>query len=90
MGNTPLHLAAMWGFVEIIETLLEYGVKIDRINRLGHTASDYAHNSFVAELLQHTMRITFSGWISKNMLLTDRVIHCARATYAQQGMWIRT
>lgn len=54
MGDTPLHLAAMWGFVEIIETLLEYGVKIDRINRLGHTASDYAHNSFVTELLQNT------------------------------------
>ncbi|KAG4067487.1 hypothetical protein HA402_002764 [Bradysia odoriphaga] len=54
MGDTPLHLASTWGFVEIIETLLEYGVKIDRINRLGHTASDYAHNSFVTELLQHT------------------------------------
>lgn len=54
MGDTPLHLAATWGFVEIIETLLEYGVKIDRINRLGHTASDYAHNSFVTELLQNT------------------------------------
>lgn len=54
MGDTPLHLASTWGFVEIIETLLEYGVKIDRINRLGHTASDYAHNGFVTELLQNT------------------------------------
>ncbi len=54
MGDTPLHLASTWGFVEIIETLLEYGVKIDRINRLGHTASDYAHNSFITELLQNT------------------------------------
>lgn len=54
MGDTPLHLASTWGFVEIIETLLEYGVKIDRINRLGHTASDYAHNSFISELLQNT------------------------------------
>lgn len=54
MGDTPLHLAATWGFVEIIETLLEYGVKIDRINRLGHTASDYAHNSYITELLQNT------------------------------------
>lgn len=54
MGDTPLHLAATWGFVEIIETLLEYGVKIDRINRLGHTASDYSHNSFITELLQNT------------------------------------
>lgn len=53
-GDTPLHLAAMWGFVEIIETLLEYGVRIDRINRLGHTASDYAHNTFITELLQNT------------------------------------
>lgn len=33
---------------------MEYGVRIDRINRLGHTASDYAHNSYVTELLRNT------------------------------------
>lgn len=68
MGDTPLHLASTWGFVEIIETLLEYGVKIDRINRLGHTASDYSHNSFITELLQNTFVIVDDdpniGWSS--------------------------
>lgn len=53
MGDTALHLAAKWGFTEIIDTLLEYGVRIDSPNRWGHTASDYAHSSFVEEQLQN-------------------------------------
>lgn len=53
MGDTPLHLAAKWGFTEIVETLLEYGVKTDLVNRLGHTAHDYAHNSHILSLLQN-------------------------------------
>lgn len=53
MGDTPLHLAAKWGFTEIVETLLEYGVKIDLTNRLGHSANDYAHNSHIVSLLQN-------------------------------------
>lgn len=53
MGDTALHLAAKWGFAEIVETLLEYGVKTDLSNRLGHTPHDYAHNSHIASLLQN-------------------------------------
>lgn len=51
-GDTALHLAAKWGFCEIVETLLEYGVRSDVRNRSGHTALDLAHNSHIATLLQ--------------------------------------
>lgn len=57
MGDTPLHLAAKWGFTEIVETLLEYGVKTDVCNRLGHTAYDYAHSSQIRSLLQNVFVI---------------------------------
>lgn len=53
MGDTALHLAAKWGFTDIVETLLEYGVKTDLANRLGHTTHDYAHNSHIVSLLQN-------------------------------------
>lgn len=53
IGDTALQLAAKWGFTEIVETLLEYGVKTDSVNRMGHTALDYAHNSHILSLLQN-------------------------------------
>lgn len=52
MGDTALHLAAKWGFSEIVETLLEYGVKTDLSNRLGQTPLNVAHNSRIASQLQ--------------------------------------
>lgn len=57
MGDTALHLAVKWGFQEIVETLLEYGVKMDIRNRQGHTALEYAHNSFIASILQNAFVI---------------------------------
>lgn len=67
-GDTALHLAAKWGFCEIIETLLEYGVRPHVRNRSGHTALDMAHNSHIATLLQtaiatnhHQIEVT-SDW----------------------------
>ena len=57
MGDTALHLAAKWGFTEVIETLVEYGVKVDYANRSGYTATDLAHNSIVTELLQNVFVI---------------------------------
>lgn len=52
-GDTALHLAAKWGFSAIVETLLEYGVKLDVPNRWGMTASDCAHNSHIRHLMQN-------------------------------------
>lgn len=56
-GDTAVHLAARWGFVGIVETLLEYGVKVDIPNRKGRTASESAHNSLVREQLLNTFVI---------------------------------
>lgn len=52
-GDTALHLAAKWGFSEIIDTQLEYGVKCDIRNRSGLLAVDLAHNSQIALRLQN-------------------------------------
>lgn len=68
MGDTALHLAAKWGFTEIIDTLLEYGVRVDSPNRWGHTASDYAHSSFVEEQLQNVFILIDNGDESQNQL----------------------
>lgn len=53
-GDTAVHLAARWGFADIVETLLEYGVKVDTPNREGRTASESAHTSRLRDLLQNT------------------------------------
>lgn len=45
--------ASKWGFTEIIDTLLEYGVKTDIQNRAGLTALELAHNSQIATVLQN-------------------------------------
>lgn len=52
-GDTAIHMAAKWGFRDIVEVLLEYGVKIDLENRIGETALDCAHNSHIAAMLQN-------------------------------------
>lgn len=57
MGDTALHLAVKWGFREIVETLLEYGVKMNVVNRQGHTALEYAHNTYIASMLQNAFVI---------------------------------
>lgn len=56
-GDTALHLACKWGFREIVETLLEYGVKTNLKNRLAQSALDYAHNSQIALLLQNAFDV---------------------------------
>lgn len=52
-GDTAMHLAAKWGFSAIVDTLLEYGVKLDVPNRWGLTASDCAHNSWIRQQMQN-------------------------------------
>lgn len=53
MGDTALHMASKWGFRDIVEVLLEYGVKTDLENRIDETALDCAHNSHIAAMLQN-------------------------------------
>lgn len=51
-GDAAIHVAAKWGFVEIIETLLEYGVRLDIRNRAGQLPIDLVHNSYIETMLQ--------------------------------------
>lgn len=53
MGDTAIHIAAKWGFRDIVQVLLEYGVKTDLENRIGETALDCGHNSHIAAMLQN-------------------------------------
>lgn len=52
-GDTPLHLAARWGFLEIVGALLECGVKVELENRYGQTALDCAHNTYIVAAIQN-------------------------------------
>lgn len=58
-GDTAIHVAVKWGFIEIIETLLEYGVRLDIRNRAGHLPIDLAHNSHIESMLQTANAATF-------------------------------
>lgn len=52
LGNTPLHLASRWGFVGIIQILLQYGVDVKITNKNNLLAKDFTQNFYVIELLE--------------------------------------
>ncbi|XP_050100688.1 ankyrin repeat domain-containing protein 27-like [Anopheles aquasalis] len=56
LGHTPLHYAAKWGFLDIVETLLEYSARVEVVNKLGATPLKYAHNVRIAKLLLDALR----------------------------------
>jgi len=41
-GNTDLHLAAIWGFVDLVRVLVRQGVDVNATNDYGHTPLYYA------------------------------------------------
>lgn len=53
-GDTPIHIASKWGFLEIVSTLLENGARIDIQNKFGHTAVFVAHSSKVRKIMHET------------------------------------
>lgn len=65
-GNTALHFASKFGFIEIIESLLEYGIRTDTQNKLNQTPIDYAHNSKVLKLIKNSFIVIESDDISQN------------------------
>ena len=40
--QTPLHLAAKGGFVEVVRSLLDAGARVDAVDQFGYTALMYA------------------------------------------------
>ncbi|XP_043491144.1 ankyrin repeat domain-containing protein 27-like isoform X1 [Polistes fuscatus] len=51
-GDTPLHRASKWGYLDIIETLLEHGADCKIKNKWGQTSFDVAQGERVKILLQ--------------------------------------
>jgi hypothetical protein len=51
LGNTPLHLAAKWGFFSIVQLLLENEASALVRNRHNQLPSFFAHNVRVLQLL---------------------------------------
>uniref|UniRef100_A0A336M3E4 CSON011377 protein n=1 Tax=Culicoides sonorensis TaxID=179676 RepID=A0A336M3E4_CULSO len=53
-GDTPIHIASKWGFLEIVSTLLENGSRIDVQNKFGHTPVAIAHSSKMRKIMHET------------------------------------
>ncbi|XP_063695735.1 ankyrin repeat domain-containing protein 27-like [Culicoides brevitarsis] len=53
-GDTAIHIASKWGFLEIVSTLLENGARIDIQNKFGHTAVSVSHSSKVRKIMHET------------------------------------
>lgn len=51
-GNNSVHLAASGGSLPVFQTLLFFGVAVDRPNSRGHTAKDLATNLTVVALIK--------------------------------------
>ncbi|CAD8212296.1 unnamed protein product [Paramecium pentaurelia] len=51
-GNNSVHLAASGGNQVVFQTLLFYGIAVDRPNTRGHTAKDLATNAYILQLIK--------------------------------------
>ena len=65
-GDTPLHLAAAWGFAEIVHLLLEYHARTDLLNNHGRSAGDVAANGALADLIRSTDNSKNLNFFSRN------------------------
>ena len=52
LGDTPLHVAAVRGHLEVVELLLSYGADAQLCNKDQKTPTDLAMNSAIVNLLQ--------------------------------------
>ena len=75
--NTPLHSAAFYGDLEMVQVLLEFGVDVNAKNKFRFTPLEYAicgghpYDSRVAQLLIEHGAI-LRPWITPHSTLTDR------------------
>lgn len=56
-GDTPLHIAARWGYQGIIEVLLQNGANTDIRNRMKETSTQCALNSTVFFILTSLLKL---------------------------------
>lgn len=55
MQTTPLILAASGGRIDVVKTLIEYGVNINAKNQEGHSALQYAASKGWTEVSQFSI-----------------------------------
>ncbi|XP_076809089.1 ankyrin repeat domain-containing protein 27-like [Clavelina lepadiformis] len=54
MGDTPLHIASKWGYVNIAQCLVEYGADAHRTNKRKVTPLNICHNLLMSRVLRLT------------------------------------
>ncbi|XP_017786687.1 PREDICTED: ankyrin repeat domain-containing protein 27-like [Nicrophorus vespilloides] len=55
-GDTALHLASNWGFLGIVNTLLQYHIDATIKNKRNQIALDLAHNFYVKDILLNSQK----------------------------------
>lgn len=68
--ETALHIAARWGFENIVAMLLEHGASSCIPNRKNQLASDVAHNSRIYEMLSEAVLLEKTATMSRSMSLS--------------------
>ena len=56
-GETPLHIAAREGHIDIAELLINKGADVNAKNNYGKTPFDYAKNEEIRQLLKRELEM---------------------------------
>lgn len=87
-GNNAIHQAVAGGNIEVVETLLQYGVRIDFKNNRGHTITDLCTEPKIKQYLReyerathcHATRRAFEPNEIKYLCIITGKYHCEEAT----------
>ncbi len=79
-GNTPLLIAAKFGYTEIIRTLLEKGADPNKVDRLmkatpGHKAGFFGHAEITRLLVKHGLKLDAQGPYNGYTALHDALLN---------------
>ncbi|XP_015185613.1 PREDICTED: ankyrin repeat domain-containing protein 27-like isoform X2 [Polistes dominula] len=88
-GDTPLHRASKWGYLGIIEVLLEYGADCKIKNKWGQTSFDVAQvqiNKLFSAISEGDIHLTnyYLGWSNQNEQMTVRSDLCHPLCYCER------
>lgn len=81
-SDTPLYLAAKWGYRAIVGILLEYGANCRLINKKGQTPLTVTYSKSIAELLKHYA--TSANDIRNNVALSQK--KCVTLAQSQMSL----
>ncbi|GAB6032674.1 hypothetical protein CHUAL_011550 [Chamberlinius hualienensis] len=65
-GDSALHLAAKWGFVDVVELLLDFGAKVSVVNKSKQLAVNLAHNDHIRHLLFNHKGNLYKSLVASN------------------------